>query len=521
MADPREIIRYDDFSGGLNDNTAPHLLDKNESPDMCNLYPLSQFGALVQRNGYAELNTDAANGGGSNAGRLAEAAICGLTKFYQYGGTQVVVAACKNNVFSISDAGAIADITTGTLSATGAQTYFATLNDTLYICNGNATDKYMKWTGTGTFASASATSPQVSAADVAMKYIATFQNRMAGVGTGVYGDYWFYSDTLLPETWTGNNAGYIQFKTNDGDTLQCFVEIPGGGIFFKRNSVLAMYGTAPTEWSAPYPLFDRLGTFSPRSVLAKGGEVYFWGSDNIIYRIRSGSYQPIGWRVYQHTKDLHATLKANVAAGQLDRHIWWAYSTNGTYNNKVVVYDTIMDCWTYFEGINASCFFTKGSTTDAHGLISGSSLTTGANAGRVFTQDSGSTDDGTAVQAWWQSRTEDPNIWPFRSDITDIWISAYGSNALNIGWTLTCDDQRLSKNGIFPITAPGTPLGEFQLDVSTLGGLAYQVIHQTMPAGVNAASFRIQVINVDSGKQMIVRRIALKQKGDRGIGWTS
>lgn len=497
-----QYIRFEDFSGGIDDTTASHLLALNESPEIINFWSLAQFGILVKRHGYAKLNTDA----------LASAAICGLTKYFTVAGGAWTVAACGYNLYSITDAGVSADIVTGTLSATGNETHFLTINDLLYFCNGNATDRYMKWDGSTAVTSANATGPTDSG-NVTVKHIFwdSIMNRMWAIGGGVWGSKAYYSGILLPEAW----SGYESFSPDDGDALVCGCCTSSRRLFFKSRSIFALYGSAPSEFFKTKIQSD-YGTDAPRSVVVDGDDVYFFGSDGRFHLLSGNKPIVISFKVDNTCRNISKSMRAKVAGTKYYHYILWSYADGASVNNKVLVYDTRTGSWSRFHGISASCWHTIIHGAASYAAIFGGSP---ATSGRVYTFDSGLSDDGANIYWSWRSKTLSPGLgWPFPCDLGRIYLLAKRSTTRSISWNIDASYGSRTVAGSFAFTTTGATYGDGSLygDGTVYGGADFE--KKSAPCPLSGDEFRILISGTDQD-EVFIKKVALSFRQTRGEGW--
>lgn len=508
MARETEWVRFEDFSGGADTTSAHHLLAMNESPEIINFWPLHRFGELVKRGGSVYLNTDTANGGNENDGRLAAAAITGITKAYYSGGTQFVVVNCGNNLYSITDAGLKDDITTGTLNATGAETFFEMYGDNLYIVNGNSTDLYMKWDGSADVSSGNATKP-ATVTSLVYLFWHDLMKRMIILGGGSYGDNAYYSNVNLPES----NQGFEAFRTQSGDRLVCGCSTSTRAVIFKRRSIFAWYGSSPAEFYKPR-IYANHGTEAPRSVVVDGDTVYYFGSDSLFHALQGNKPVTIGNKVSITTKAIAKAMRSKVAGTKYYDYILWAYSDNGTSNNRVLAYDTRTGAWTFFWGLLVNCWHTNIGAADDYQVVFGVS-----NAiGRVNKFDTTTSDNGSKIPYQWLSKAFSPGIgWPLRTQMNRIYMWAKADNT-TINWSIDAEASARRKSGSFTYVASGATYGDGSLygDGTVYGGSDFVI--KDMPCPLSGSEYRL-IISGNDTKAVRIRRIALSYKQIRGEGW--
>ena len=505
MARETEWVRFEDFSGGLDTTTAHHLLAMNTSPDIVNFWPMDRFGELVKRGGSVYLNTDAANAGD---GALAAAPITGLTKAYFRAGTQYTLANCANNIYRITDAGVKSDITTSTLAGTGLETYFEMLNDNVYIVNGNTTDLYMKYDGSGAIASANATKP-ATVTSLTYLFFHPLMGRMILIGGGAYGNNAYYSNVLLPES----NQGFEPFVTNEGDDLVCGCSTSTRAVMFKRRSIFAWYGSGPSEFAKPR-LYSNHGTDAPRSVVVDGDIVYYFGSDLLFHALEGNKPVTIGNKVKKTTQAIAKAMRSKVCGTKYFDYILWAYSDNGTTNNRVLAYHTQTGAWTFFWGLNVAQFFTQIGAADDYRVMFGESGSTG----RVNKFDTTTSDNGSKIYYTWMSPAMSPGMgWPLRVDWQKIHIWAKADNT-TINWSLDAEASSRRKNGTFTYAASGAVYGDGSAygDGSVYGGADFT--YKNGVIGLSGSESRL-VISGNDTKAVRIRRIALSYKQCLGEGW--
>lgn len=368
-------------------------------------------------------------------------------------------------------------ITTGL--STSARFSFTTMNDTLWIVNGEDADR--KWDAT-TFAAMAGTPPTG-------KYIISHKQRLfianaSGARSRIY-----YSDVGTPETWGA--LSFIDVGKGDGDTITGLGILLDTLIITKENSVWALSGDSSTN-------------FVLRRVTDEGGSSTMAGfallRDTLAWMGKDGVRFFDGVRSALASQNIPTTLdglnkrQLAMSAGILWDNSYFLAAPEGASltNSIVLVYDTLRTAWTVFRGIPAGefCIFKQ---FNENSLIIGSS-----NQGQLYNWDSGMTDDGTAIDAYVVTKAlapaggvEAPSLIP------DIFVACSEPSSLASSVIASFIKDLGAVSSTITLTMAATALNVLRAIPSTVGVSM-------------ARSFAVKLRHTDSGKGLTIVAIDVR-----------
>lgn len=368
-----------DYSGGMNNKLEDNLIADNQCVDVLNcISPI--VGRLQSRPGQAKLNTDAL--GGAIQGAHA----------YHYGATlashKLIVTANGVTAFWVGTPGAeFTSIKTGQ-STTAVPTMFETCVNYMVAMNGVD----VPWKYDGTTVSALANAPATGKCPVLFAeklFCITDQETVK------------WSDSFLPETWTGANVW--MFDKGDGDELVALFAYNRGRelLACKKRSIHRLIGTSLDDFRAN-KAESRNGVAGPRAGMVLDPYFYYISNDGIFRWDGLAAVNltadaiPITWA----TVNKNALDKSVV--GYVDGRLWFCVPTGAaTTPDKVLVYDLKYGSWWIFDAIAPSCFvdFYNGTTTEVY---SGHTTT-----GFMIKQNTGFNDVGVAISGSWTGKNFD------------------------------------------------------------------------------------------------------------------
>lgn len=144
--------------------------------------------------------------------------------------------------------------------------------------------------------------------------------------------------------WQALNA--YEFGTDDGDSIQCVVVQGDRLLIFKKWSVWALEGFDPQSF-AEVPVYRGAGAAGPRCADSMGSTAWFFG-DAGFHLIRGNAIEPFGWVEVGHLFDLFVKGKYAdvVVKNYLGQHVLIAFSSGGTRNDDMLLYDQRFGAWT-------------------------------------------------------------------------------------------------------------------------------------------------------------------------------
>jgi hypothetical protein len=400
------------FKRGYNSYTqSKSLVDDQEIPYGSNVW-LDDNGSATKRTGSSRYSAVISSGH----------AVMGLGRF-KTSTINKVIAACNTSLYAVASGTSTA--LTGVTFTADKSTDFMQAFDTFYAANG--TDA-LAYTTNGTSLTSVAANGNIGRWPV-------FYNQRIYMTNTANPDRIYYSNPYAlslaaPPTLTGfdtanlfntdltatpkKNAGFIVLQPGagleitrlfvDGDTLYCYTKTN----IWKITPV----ATANADGSIAHTVSlyqTSYGTPGGRSIVKVGNDQWFYGNDNLYSLGEVALYQnirvsPKSGRVKSEITSITNSGRATTAAGFYNSKVYFAYTT-GTYNDRILVYDTILNAWsTPFTGENISCFLEIEESDGTRRFLGGSSLSTDSY---VYELNTGSNDQSTAISAVFETKSTD------------------------------------------------------------------------------------------------------------------
>lgn len=318
----------------------------------------------------------------------------GVTRFIACAGSSIV----KQNSDG-SDWTSIKGVLTSTSGADNLFS-FAVLNDLIIATNGvDALWKYSDVTDPAVVIGGTPPSKAVA--------LATFQNRLMAVNvTDAAGKGKVQWCTLNnPDDWTSSGSGSASPILKGGQELRGIGTVGNEGFIFYENAIFRIYPTGDAK--SPFGFPDHaasIGCLSPQSVVTvKDKGIIFFVGQLGIYQMAAPGYFPqkISHRIDKTWDAINKTRIRRIVAGHLANfnEVWFSISLgSGTTNSIILFYDYDRDTWSSAVGPNANWL---GTFEDSSGDLR---LCHGDYNGRIFTLESGSDDDGVAIDAFVTSK---------------------------------------------------------------------------------------------------------------------
>lgn len=280
--------------------------------------------------------------------------------------------------------------TTATVStlATGlsalARYTFETQNDVLYITNG--VNVMSKWDGT-TYTATSPGSPP------AAKFVRVHKNIMFLAGNSTNPSRLYFSALGDPESWPALN--FIDVGKGDGDQITGLAILLDRLVITKNNSVWLLEGDSSSTFVLRR-ISDEAGCVDQHTIvvvkntlgmLARDGFYFFDGvrmvlaSEKILGTFDTLNKSQFGLAAAIHYPSIRKVLVSVPGTGL-------------TYNNTVLVFDTLRAAWTIYKGMNAAAWVIWRQFNTDH-LIFGDATT-----GQLHEAESGYSDNGAAISAY-------------------------------------------------------------------------------------------------------------------------
>lgn len=442
---PGPIVDYYQSVEGVDTISSSVALGPSKFRDAqnINMFPV---GGYSWRQGYTTLNSSAVNGG----------AACNGLHMVRYTTGNIAVLVAGDKIYSMPSSlnGTWTDRTNSTtISAGNTVTYsFAQLNDILVICNDTDTTLQMDNALTVTTL---AGSPAFTSAKFCVEHIGyMFYGQTVESATRKY-DRFRFSDINAPNSFTSlSTNNFIDVATKTAGDLRGAVSYNGNLYAFKRHGIY-LITFQPTQVNSsgtlfpfsnyPVPIVPNVGTQSHRSICKfttpitnqkqSGVELVFFVDQFGIPRIFDGTTTvQIGYSISKSRDTTITTL------GDMDSsNLQYCWAVNYPKRNQIWLFmsadSSLLDtCWVLDYTVGFSWHRHDFATNFLSGALFEKStgtwdIYTGDYAGFVYNQDSGQTDNGTAISSYvihGDAFQQSPTI-----NSSWLWIELKGSTGSN------------------------------------------------------------------------------------------
>lgn len=344
-----------DFTGGLFLNRNGVQLDDNATSDCLNV-DLDRRGGFYLRRGVAPYYNAA-----------AAAAIHSILPFYQSNGTNAVLIGAGTAAYKWTGS-AWASIFTGLTGPYRSVTF----KDRLYVVSaGNQTQRWNGTTNTAITDPAvtpswndnlsAPTSPASTGKFPKAAVACAYQNVMF-VGNitenaTAYPNRVRWSHPGYPEDWVSYH--YIDIEPDDGDQITGLVPLQDRLIVFKHNSIHAIYGTPPEDFSV-VPIARDVGATSQEAIASTDQGIYLWDESTGLHLLQSDPQK--GTRTTWVFEPLWPAIEdGSISAGNMryahvgvmNRRIWVSVPwQSGSTRDRTFVYDPFLGkrgAWTAYD----------------------------------------------------------------------------------------------------------------------------------------------------------------------------
>lgn len=192
------------------------------------------------------------------------------------------------------------------------------------------------------------------------KYIENFQNSLVAAGFSNNPSTVWFSNLGAPEFFDPENSDEV--RTNDGDRVLAIKAFNDQLIVCKRNSFHKYLGSMTGNDISTLDLVDislDYGCLSNRTVVAVKQKLFWLDKKGIVY-YDGATFDVISTPIEQIFRRMNITAAIEKAVGvhQIYRNqIWFAFPIDGSIiNNITVVYDYLVNGWTFFDGFSPSSF---------------------------------------------------------------------------------------------------------------------------------------------------------------------
>jgi hypothetical protein len=335
--------------GGLNTRTNPYEITDSESVDNSN-FVLDEAGTLTKRGLFERYNS-------TTAGATA---FTNLYKFYTSSDAGYLIIAGGTKLYKATS-GSLTDIgITGNTVTENSQWSFESFTDGTNelvfganqgqgICTWNGTNANFRSEGTGSTPSTNCS------------LLKKHKARLFAAGSKTYPYRLYYSSLNQGRDWT-TSGGSMDLPSYEKIMA---LEVLSDVIFiFTRTSIYALLGDTPQEFTIQKTR-STIGTHAYKSVIVGNKLIYFLNKSGVF--AFDGDEAINISETIQPTIDAISNTYIGGSASLFDKRgrLWLSYtSTNGTFNDTIIVYDTVLKQWYMLNGANFSAFFKADGGTD-------------------------------------------------------------------------------------------------------------------------------------------------------------
>ncbi len=344
--------------GGINTRTSPYELQDYESVDLSN-FTLDQAGSITERSLFKRYNTSS----------IGSVAITDVYKFYKSSDVGYLICGTGKNLYKATG-GNLTDISLTANTVVGSQWAFESFTDgTNELVFGVNNDiKIATWDGVlSTFRPGQVTS---SSPATNCNILKKHKSRLWASGSTTFPYRIYYSSLNNGLNWTTSGGSFdlpsyekIMALETLGDILYVFT----------RNSIYAVVGDTPNEFYL-VKTGSKVGTHAYKSI-QRGGNLIFFLNKSGIFAFDGSESVNIAETIQPTVDNISQSYLQN-SAGLYDSNgkYWLSYtSTNGSYNDTIIIYDTVVKQWYKLDGVNLNSFFRTVGGMDKGELYAGSS----------------------------------------------------------------------------------------------------------------------------------------------------
>lgn len=448
-------VLFAGFGGGLNLRDQPDVVDPAQAIDILNV-TLTEKGALKLRDGFDNhTSSELTNRGWT------------VYPFYKSDGTNQLLVGCDTRLEAIATGGTVVASATGLTTSTRPWRFVRFGGPSLEAAfAGNGQNSCYRWngaawtTGVGLATVNGSTGANYNMPKAGLLAVMPNTNRLvaagfegtadgpaaAGVGAVTNPSYVYFSDQGAPTTWqttsnpptTYNNS--LQFTPGDGERITAMVSWREFVFVFKESKFFVIYGESTAANGGP--------VFNYRTVDAGvgcvGANAVCVGRDGVYFLDRTGVYRTAGGPPEQVSDLIDPFFTGRISAyyqGGVFNHAQAALASlcwheeklyasvpvgAGTANSRVLVFDPRYGWWSLYDIPAAGlCSWKPGGGQPALFFSYASGSKHIGKHSSAYT-----TDDGTAIDARWQSGWfdfGDPDVKALRE------LKLWGSGGLYVG----------------------------------------------------------------------------------------
>ena len=514
------IFPIEDFAGGLNTATGSKGIAVNQSPNCLNVHS-NLYKTLETRQGCLEVNSSAVaqtTGNGSFVypywlnGTLHEKLLC-------FWGAKLY------GMDSLSGTFSEITLATAQTSDTFSGTIYSNTTTNFFIFTNQHMDTPQVYCASSSYDDTATTNLNTSVMD-SCKFVISWKRhlfclytkesgveypyRIRRTNVGTYGS--------AATDWTAGVAGYDDVITSDGDYITGVRGLRNYLYIFKRNSIfrVAYLGGSPL---IELKQMSSVGTDAPQTIknitLLNGDElIIFLGTDNKLYLFDGyNNPQSISELVNEDNgmssyslKKMNKNMRPYSCACDYPRRHWYVIGMpfGSSTNNAGYIIDYYSTPFSIYpiKGWNMSSMVAM---EDGFGV---KNLYYQAYDGKLYQADTGNSDNGTAIEAYWESPKYKTDKYPMlkKAQQAQLITKSVGDYEFNFRYR-SDDNISYSSATINQKGVANSRLGSFILGTSTLGCSEDTVFVKDIPQLFNFIQFKID--DTSSNPRINLMRIDL------------
>jgi hypothetical protein len=312
-----------------------------------------------------------------------------------------------------------------------------------------------------------------------------------------------------PDDWVGTGSGFAEPILASGQTGIGLGKTGNEAFAFFSLSIFRILPTGDSNVPFRFVIHETgVGATSQQSIVTipNIGTIFFCGPRG-IYQMESPSYRPVRiskpldgiWDSVNKTR----LSKVVAAVFSIKNEVWFSVTYgSGSTNNMILVYDYERKAWTVFDGILANYLMDY---LDGSGIPQ---IAHGDYNGRVQKNESGATDDGTAITAYITSKAYPVVDGTRRGRVAFIEVCLDAQSAgsrLQINWGF--DLGGVSQSAVVSQDTTGSVWDTGVWDTSAWAYEQEIIVRQNVTG--QGRFFQYQIKNDVSGNTFRVYRVAL------------
>lgn len=249
-----------------------------------------------------------------------------------------------------------------------------------------------------------------------------------------------FSEVGDPKSWAYNN--YFDIAPDDFDQITGLSVVADRLVVFKRSSIYMIAGHTRDSFLT-VPISQGTGGCPyPKTICQGDGLVYFFGHDGV--------------KTFDGQKVRHISIKLDpivgtpISACYANRKYYLSVDDSGT--RRIYVYDADIQAWTRFSGIPAKRLVTDYRDFENEARVYASH----DSQARLIRLESGTTDNGSAINAYWTSAWCDMDSPEIRKKTKRLYITHGGeqTNELHVALYRDWDDVNISSTVVATDPSP-------------------------------------------------------------------